>query len=87
MLLIKGPDILRLQANIVDGYFDIKAQIIECKRPSSQMDISKMLVRIERGLETTLPVSSPVTVVREGIKDRPDQRYWWIQLHSDYKQR
>ena len=33
----KRPDILRLQANIVDGYFDIKAQIMECKLGSQMV--------------------------------------------------
>lgn len=80
----KRPDILRLQANIVDGYFDIKAQIIECKlAQQSEGHLEKARQQIEKGLKQLTACFKPRydTETPEGIKDRPDRRYWWMQLH------
>jgi DNA phosphorothioation-dependent restriction protein DptH len=80
----KRPDILRLQAKIVDGYFDIKAQIIECKlAQQSEGHLEKARQQIENGLEQLTACFKPRydTETPEGIKDRPDRRYWWMQLH------
>ncbi len=80
----KRPDILRLQANIVNGYFDVKAQIIECKL-AQQTDgyLEDARQQIESGLKQLTACFQPRydTETPEGIKDRPDQRYWWMQLH------
>lgn len=79
----KRPDILRLQVKIVDGYFNIKAQIIECKlSQQSEGYMEKARQQIENGLKQLAVCFRP----REkktplGIDDRPDQRYWWMQLH------
>lgn len=78
------PDILRLQADIVDGYFNIKAQVIECKLcQQSEGRLEKARQQIENGLKqlVTFFIPRQDREVREGINDRPDQRYWWMQLH------
>ncbi len=79
------PDLLRLRAKIIDGYFQIKAQIIECKlAQESEGFLEKARQQIESGLRQLLYCFKP----REGKepfdidkKLRPDQRYWWMQLH------
>ncbi|WP_353928677.1 ATP-binding protein [Desulfofundulus kuznetsovii] len=79
----KRPDILRLQANIVDGYFEIKAQIIECKlAQQSEGYLEKARQQIESGLKQLATCFRPrETENPVGIDDKPDQRYWWMQLH------
>lgn len=83
------PDLLRLQANIVDGYFVIRAQIIECKL-AQQWDgyLEKARQQIENGLNLLVFNFRPrhedrPLGVRSGgkVEDKPDQRYWWMQLH------
>jgi DNA phosphorothioation-dependent restriction protein DptH len=79
----KRPDLLRLRADIVDGYFVITAQIIECKLAQQwEGYLEKARQQIENGLKHLLTCFRP----REddnpvGIGDKPDQRYWWMQLH------
>ncbi len=81
----KRPDLLRLRAHIVDGYFEIEAQIIECKlAQQSKGFLEKARQQVESGLKQLMAHFSP----REGRKPLgvgvnipPDQRYWWMQLH------
>lgn len=85
------PDLLRLQARIENGYFNIKAQIIECKfAQESEGYIEKALQQVEEGLKRLVPkflprmTSAPLGITSKGMKDEdypPDQRYWWMQLH------
>lgn len=79
----KRPDLLRLKAKIVDGYFRIEAQIIECKMAQhSEGYLEKARQQVESGLKQLADYFRP----REdemplGLKDKPDQRFWWMQLH------
>lgn len=75
------PDLLRIQAEIIDGHFHIKIQIIECKL-ARQLDgyLEKARQQIESGLKQLVPKFRP----RRSFKPddyRIDQRYWWMQLH------
>ncbi len=79
------PDLLRLRAKIINGYFYIEAQLIECKlAQESEGFLEKARQQIESGLRQLVYSFKP----REGDepigidkKLRPDQRYWWMQLH------
>ncbi|WP_066633165.1 ATP-binding protein [Desulfolucanica intricata] len=77
------PDLLRLRADIIDGYFQIEAQIIECKLAQySEGYLEHARQQIENGLKQLVHCFRPRTGEKAiGIDDRPDQRYWWMQLH------
>lgn len=77
------PDLLRFQARLVNGYFHIDAQVIECKL-ASQLEgyLEKARQQIESGLRQLCIHFRPKdTDLPSGIGDRPDERYWWMQLH------
>lgn len=77
------PDLLHLRARIVDGCFHIEATIIECKL-AQQLDnyLSKAHRQVEAGLKKLFERFQPRRGKAPlGIGDRPDQRYWWLQLH------
>ena len=77
------PDLLRLRARIVDGHLDINAQIIECKLAKwSDSHLSEAHDQVAIGLSRLVGRFSPRNEHKqEGVNDRPDQRYWWMQLH------
>ncbi len=78
------PDLLRLHANVVDGYFDIKAQIIECKLAAhSEEHLAKARRQVESGMRELSAHFRPRESDRPmGTADSPpDQRFWWMQLH------
>ncbi len=79
------PDLLRLRAKIVDGYFHIEAQIIECKlAQEAEGFLEKARQQIESGLRQLVPSFKPregETPVGVDEELKPDQRYWWMQLH------
>lgn len=79
----RRPDLLRIKATIVKGYFDIDAQLIECKLAhQSEGYLQEAREQIENGLRQLVwkfaPQQGEGTI---GIFDPPDQRYWWMQLH------
>ena len=80
----RRPDLLRIRARIVDGDFDIKAQVIECKLAAqSEGYLEEARQQLESGLKQLVARFRP----REesgpaGLRDKlPDQRFWWMQLH------
>jgi len=85
------PDLLRLQAKIVNGYFSINAQIIECKLAhESEGYLEKARQQVEEGLNQLvkkfLPrmTGTPLGITVNDEEETgypPDQRYWWMQLH------
>lgn len=83
------PDLLRLQAKIENGFFKIRAQIIECKLAhESEGYLEKALQQVEEGLtQLVLKFRPRISSVPVGVEDNqkeeypPDQRYWWMQLH------
>ncbi len=79
----KRPDLIRLQARIVDGYFNIDIQVIECKLAQQSDDhLEKARQQVENGLKELIPRFRPHEDISPvGIVGAPDQRYWWMQLH------
>ncbi|HZK43876.1 MAG TPA: DUF87 domain-containing protein, partial [Syntrophomonadaceae bacterium] len=79
----KRPDLLRIKATIEDGYFNIEAQIIECKlAQQSEGYIQKAREQIENGLHQLIMKFQPRNQARKATNSvSPDQRYWWLQLH------
>ncbi|OPL12260.1 MAG: AAA family ATPase [Firmicutes bacterium ML8_F2] len=79
----RRPDLLRFKAKIISGCFHIEAQIIECKLAQENDGfLQKARQQIESGLKQLISNFKPRTSTDpEGINDRPDQRYWWMQLH------
>ena len=79
----KRPDLIRLQARIVDGYFNINVQVIECKLAQQSDDyLEKARQQVENGLKELIPRFRPHEDISPvGIVGAPDQRYWWMQLH------
>lgn len=77
------PDLLRLRAKVVDGYFDIEAQVLECKlAQSSESHLSQAHDQVASGLTWLIRCFEPRPQGRPiGIDDSPDQRCWWMQLH------
>ena len=79
----KRPDLLRLRATIRSGVFHIKAQLLECKLAhESERHLEKAREQLESGLRHLVSCFRPRELGKvEGVGDRPDQRYWWLQLH------
>ena len=56
----KRPDLIRLKARIVNGYFDIDVQVIECKlAKQSEGYLEEARQQLENGLKSLFPVFDP----------------------------
>lgn len=79
----KRPDLLHVRARIREKYFDIEARLVECKlAQQSERHLEKAREQVEQGLEHLMRCFLPRDRERlEGLEQRPDQRYWWLQLH------
>lgn len=78
----KHPDLLWLRADIDDDRLHLKATLIECKMGKSQNmpgHLEKAKAQIENGLRVLRPLFEPCG--GDPAKSRPDQRYWFLQLH------
>lgn len=83
------PDLLWLRANVADdGRISIKAKLIECKMANQNEDhLEKASIQIRNGLKVLSEVFRPKNVAAFeggfgfGNANRPDQRYWYLQLH------
>jgi len=76
----RRPDLLRLKAKIVDGYFVIGAQIIECKlAQQAEGFVEEARQQVVNGLRQLALRFRPRD--KAGFTNSPDQRYWWMQLH------
>lgn len=78
----RRPDLLRIRADIVNGYFDISLQLIECKL-AMQSDgyLERAREQIENGLRELVGKLRPRISFSPDDYGRTDQRYWWMQLH------
>ena len=77
----RRPDLLRLQAEVINGYFKIKAQVIECKiAKQSESPIEQARQQIEEGLKQLIDRFRPREEKNFEFNTRPDQRFWWMQL-------
>jgi DNA phosphorothioation-dependent restriction protein DptH len=75
------PDLLWVIADITDaGRLHLDLRLIECKLAKrSDLHLDKAHQQIECGLQRLVHVFMPR---RKGdVKERPDARYWWLQLH------
>lgn len=81
------PDLMRLQAHISpEGFFQIGVQVIECKLAErSESLLEEAANQVEAGLKRLSACMRPRESAKPegvgGVGDRPDQRYWWMQLH------
>ena len=78
----RHPDLLWLRADIVDNRLHLHASLIECKMGKSQNmpgHLEKAKTQIENGLRVLRPLFAPS--VRMATANRPDKRYWFLQLH------
>jgi DNA phosphorothioation-dependent restriction protein DptH len=75
------PDLLHLKATIIGGRFRIESQLFECKlAQESETHLEKAREQLQSGLSHLVDCFKPRQGKNEGIDDRPDQRYWWLQL-------
>jgi len=75
------PDLLWLRVSITEeSRLSLQARLFECKvADSNQEHVNKAKTQIEHGLKVLVNAFRP----RSGVltDDRPDQRYWYLQLH------
>lgn len=76
------PDLLWLKAKLDDNdRIHVDMHLIECKLAAYNEDhIDKATKQIKNGLASLIPAFAPESETRHD-DDRPDQRYWWLQLH------
>ena len=77
------PDLLWLTAFMEEGLMHVKAHLIECKlAQKSEAHEDKAHEQLEKGLQHLMTCFKPRTGISAEDEDRrPDQRYWWLQLH------
>lgn len=80
------PDLMWMQVQLQeDGRLHVKLHLIECKTgKQSSEHILKAKSQIDNGLKVLSAAFTPLNVEEDDIEDanvRPDQRYWWMQLH------
>ncbi|MRS01863.1 ATP-binding protein, partial [bacterium] len=83
---LRRPDLMWMQVWLrEDGRLHVKLHLIECKMgQQSPEHILKAKSQIDNGL-SVLGSAFKSSTERAGgagsIEDRPDRRYWWMQLH------
>ena len=78
------PDLLWMMARIgSSGRLELNMRLIECKLGQQSQDyLDKAQRQVENGLRVLIPAFMPkVSGAASTDDDRPDQRYWWLQLH------
>jgi len=80
------PDLLWIRAEIgADSRIRVKMQLIECKMgQQSKEHIIKAKSQIDNGLRVLMASFAPLHDDYAEVcleDDRPDRRYWWMQLH------
>jgi DNA phosphorothioation-dependent restriction protein DptH len=75
------PDILWLTATMSrDDTLHLEMRIIECKLGKrSEIHLEKAREQVDSGLRHLIPAFMPRQ--ENEISERPDARYWWLQLH------
>lgn len=76
------PDLLWVVATIQnDGRLHLDLRLIECKlAQASDAHLQKAREQLESGLRQLVSVFKP-RMENTAEDDRPDQRYWWLQLY------
>jgi DNA phosphorothioation-dependent restriction protein DptH len=81
----RRPDLLWLTASLdADSRISIKARLIECKvAQRSDQHLLNARAQITNGLRVLMPAFAPNPSGDANATEdrRPDQRYWWLQLH------
>lgn len=82
----RRPDLMWLTAWIdADNRVCLKIHLIECKvAQQSDEHLLKARAQINNGLRVLIPAFAPRSSqygATEREDNRPDQRYWWLQLH------
>ncbi len=77
------PDLLWIIARIgADGRTRLDMRLIECKLAKmSEAHVDKAREQLENGIRRLAAVFMPRVEDRDVEDQRPDQRYWWLQLH------
>ncbi|MFB3788958.1 MAG: ATP-binding protein [bacterium] len=77
------PDLLWLTVRMgEDDRFHLDLRLIECKlAQTSDWYVDKARVQLENGLRHLIAVFMPHAGLDQREDERPDQRYWWLQLH------
>jgi DNA phosphorothioation-dependent restriction protein DptH len=82
----RRPDLLWMRAEVGENHrLHIKMQLVECKlaQPSDE-HVAKAQSQINNGLKVLSSAFAPLgdAAGDAGLEDeRPDRRYWWMQLH------
>lgn len=81
----RRPDLMWLTAWLgEDNRICLKVQLIECKvAQQSDEHLLKARAQINNGLRVLMPAFAPRSLddASPTEDNRPDQRYWWLQLH------
>ena len=77
------PDLLWMTAKIKpNGRIHLDLRLIECKMAKmSDAHLEKAREQLENGLRHLVSVFMPRSDQAQFEDERPDQRYWWLQLH------
>ena len=77
------PDLLWMRVIIApDGHFQLDMRLMECKlAQESDVHLEKAHNQLENGLRHLTSIFMPRTIQDRVEDERPDQRYWWLQLH------
>jgi DNA phosphorothioation-dependent restriction protein DptH len=77
------PDLLWITARIGgDGRLRLDLRLIECKLAKmSDAHLEKAREQLENGVRHLTAVFMPQVDLGSVEDERPDQRYWWLQLH------
>lgn len=79
----RRPDLMWLTAWLDQKKrINLNMRLIECKLgQQSEVHLVKARAQINNGLRVLVPAFAPRSVDVGGEDNRPDQRYWWLQLH------
>jgi DNA phosphorothioation-dependent restriction protein DptH len=81
----RRPDLMWLTAWLdTDNRVCLRIQLIECKvAQQSEEHLLKARAQITNGLRVLVPAFAPRSQDNRSSQEdnRPDQRYWWLQLH------
>ncbi|MCC5851094.1 MAG: ATP-binding protein [Verrucomicrobia bacterium] len=82
----RRPDLMWMRVSLKDdNRLHIQIKLIECKLgQDSKQHVTKAKSQIDNGLKVLSSAFAPANHQRSAealINDRPDRRYWWMQLH------
>lgn len=79
----RRPDLLWIIVRIDNtNKIHLEFRLIECKLAQmSDGHIYKAIEQLRSGLNHLIPLFMPRQINQNTEDDRPDQRYWWLQIH------